>query len=69
MNNKPINFDAAKIIEPNDQIRAENCLNKIKKVLTQHDCAMIPVVKIMGSMIKSEVVIQAIPRKHPLGIN
>lgn len=63
MNNK-IDLSAAKIIEPNDKIRAESCLEKIKRILRQHDCTMIPVVTIAGGKIKSEVTIVALSREN-----
>ena len=63
MNNK-IDLSAAKIIEPNDKIRAESCLEKIKRILRQHDCTMIPVVTIAGGNIKSEVTVVALSREN-----
>ena len=62
-----IEWSAAKIIETNDKKRAESCFEKIQRVLKQHDCVLFPVVTIIGSDIKTEIRVQATPRKSPMG--
>ena len=65
--NEPIEWSAAKIIETNDKKRANGCFEKIQRVLKQHDCVIFPVVTIIGSEIKTEIRVQATPRKSPMG--
>jgi len=53
------------MIEGDDKKRAEKCLQKIKNVLDQYDCVIVPVVIIEGTRIQSAMDVKAKPRQVP----
>ena len=57
-----LKHDNIKFIEGDDKIRQEKCLDKIKEVLNQYDCFMIPELNISGDKMQSRVRIMAKPR-------
>lgn len=52
----------AKMIEGDDQVRAEKCLQEINAILQRYDCRMDPQIVITGNQTMSRVIIQAIKR-------
>lgn len=54
-----------KMIEGNDKVREEKCLQEIKRILAQYDCEMRPEMVLGGQQILSRVAIVAKPRVTP----
>lgn len=54
-----------KMIEGNDKVREQKCLQEIQRILGQYDCEMRPEVIISGPQIMTRVTIIAKPRVAP----
>lgn len=55
-----------KMIEGDDQVREQKCLQDILRVLKSYDCEMMPRIVFEGVTISSMVQIKAKPRVAPL---
>jgi len=51
-----------KLIEGNDQVRSQKCLNAIMKLLDQYDCIMKPEITFSGNQIISKIHVEPKPR-------
>jgi hypothetical protein len=64
---RPHGVDTIKMIEGDDRVREEKCLQEIRRICQQYDCLMRPELVISGNNIQTRVAIVAQPRIAPQG--
>jgi hypothetical protein len=62
---RPHGVDTIKMIEGDDRLREQKCLQEIQRVCNQYDCEMVPEVIISRGQIITRVAITAKPRVAP----